>query len=418
MMFQATGFRCLLAAVVLGVLCLVIGAQAQTAGQPRPVRAVGNVADGEVVVWDGDSGLYQRSSGSTNLPNYLGTLSVATGQIGEIEGRTNAWNQAATDGTSATGRLVVIEGRTNAWNSAGTDATAALAAGLTVSGRVTVVEANTNRWLATESALVTVSGRVAVVEGRTNAWNQAATDGTSATGRLVVIEGRTNTWNAAFSGASAPTNASAALRLESDGSSDSWISPRGTDKAIVVSADPSGNYSFLQLTGDGYASGGGLAVLGGTNAVELWAGSAAETFQVRLRVTASEATFNGAPLAWSRYQAYADSASTVDVLASGTGVTAAVGSSLITFTIPAKTRVASARVRWNGAVSTYLVVDVGTNDMVNGTWTNRWAPTVSGWNESTGADVTLTRWLDTTNFARVMISGMTTSVWNGVKLDW
>jgi hypothetical protein len=121
---------------------------------------------------------------------------------------------------------------------------------------------------------------------------------------------------------------------------------------------------------------------------------------------------------WSRYQAYVDSASTVDVLASRTNVTATVADNLVQFTIPSGTRLSSARIRWNGSVSTTFAVDVGTTDMGNSTVTNRWVPTVSGYREDSGAVLELTPSLDVTNMTRVFVGPVITSVWNAVKLDW
>ena len=67
--------------LVLAVAAMGIMAMAQT--WPY-VRTVGTVVDGEVLCYSGASGRFVRSTGSTNLPDYLGTLSIATGDVALI----------------------------------------------------------------------------------------------------------------------------------------------------------------------------------------------------------------------------------------------------------------------------------------------------------------------------------------------
>jgi hypothetical protein len=89
-----------------------------------------------------------------------------------------------------------------------------------------------------------------------------------------------------------------------------------------------------------------------------------------------------------RYQACSTAGFEIYVLASAAGVTATVAtvpSGLITFTIPAGVTLVSARIRWPGTWGTYFCLDMGTTDMGNTGFANRWGCTCVVYREDTGA---------------------------------
>jgi len=138
---------------------------------------------------------------------------VVSSRVSVIEGRTNVWNRASTDGISATNRLVVVEGRTSTWNTAAINATNAWVV------RVSGLEGQTSTWnTASINATNAWVGRVSGLEGQTSTWNTAATTATwasngvvLASNRISIVEGRTSVWNQAAVDATSATNQLVAL---------------------------------------------------------------------------------------------------------------------------------------------------------------------------------------------------------------
>lgn len=122
-----------------------------------------------------------------------------------------------------------------------------------------------------------------------------------------------------------------------------------------------------------------------------------------------------------RYQVVASPAGKETwVLASSTNVTAAWVGTGLTLTIPAGTVMSRVAVHWDASsYGTSFTVDVGTNDMVNTSMGNRWAPTVAVYREDTGAYIASAQGaLVTANHAQTTVSGLQSLQFNKVMLDY
>jgi len=112
------------------------------------------------------------------------------------------------------------------------------------------------------------------------------------------------------------------------------------------------------------------------------------------------------------------SAIVVDVMASGEGITAAVGSgNTLTFTIPSGVKLISAKVRFPGYST--LNVKMGTVDMTNGTMANRWMPLVQAWREDTYQEITgVTTTMDSSEMDKFTINGLINTTSNHIRLGF
>ena len=109
-------------------------------------------------------------------------------------------------------------------------------------------------------------------------------------------------------------------------------------------------------------------------------------------------------------QRYSALASNVHVLASSTGVTAAVVGTVVSLTIPADVTVESAVVRWDGGDGNSFSLDMGTADMANSSLYDRWGVLFQAYREDTGGLIAgASAKLDTTNHDRVIVQGLPTT---------
>ena len=127
----------------------------------------------------------------------------------------------------------------------------------------------------------------------------------------------------------------------------------------------------------------------------------------------------GSPKSVSRYSVdILDVDKTIEVLATGTGITAAfTGGNTLTFTIPEGVNLISAKVRFVG-YSTLNVI-MGTTDMENGSMANRWMPICQVWREDTCQQVTgVTLTMSAVNYAAFTINGLINTTPNHIRLSF
>jgi len=106
-----------------------------------------------------------------------------------------------------------------------------------------------------------------------------------------------------------------------------------------------------------------------------------------------------------RYFPLNDGTTSVEVLATAEGITAVLAAGVITFTIPAGARIISAKIRITTLSS--VVINMGTNDMLNSNAWNRWMPIMQAWREDTGAQLMGANvLLDKTVFTRFTVQGL------------
>ena len=107
-----------------------------------------------------------------------------------------------------------------------------------------------------------------------------------------------------------------------------------------------------------------------------------------------------------RYAAYEAGNNIIEVLATTKEVTASLANSNeFTFTIPAGTKVLSAKIRVENLSS--VVCIIGTGDMANDSMKDRWMPTVAGWREDTGQQLMgMTTLMDLSNYSKFTINGL------------
>jgi len=110
-----------------------------------------------------------------------------------------------------------------------------------------------------------------------------------------------------------------------------------------------------------------------------------------------------------RYSAMTNANEQIEVLASGTNITAARVSTTITVTIPNGVKLFSMSLRWDGVNNgTTFNLDLGTNDMANASIVNRWGAVAQFYREDTGAlQAGASVRLDTADFDRLIIQGLT-----------
>ena len=122
----------------------------------------------------------------------------------------------------------------------------------------------------------------------------------------------------------------------------------------------------------------------------------------------------------SRYVAYVSGNNNVEVLATGTGVEVTVDNvNEFTFSIPANVELISAKIRISGVSS--VVLFMGTTDMDNTTFANRWMPIVQAWREDTGAESPISRQMDvlgTPNHQKCIISGLNSGTTSHIRLNF
>jgi hypothetical protein len=87
-----------------------------------------------------------------------------------------------------------------------------------------------------------------------------------------------------------------------------------------------------------------------------------------------------------RYSAYSSGNNNAEVYATGEGITCALtGGNTFTFTVPAGVRVTSVKIRIENQSS--INVYMGTSDMKNTSYADKWMPIVQAWREDTGAQL-------------------------------
>lgn len=121
----------------------------------------------------------------------------------------------------------------------------------------------------------------------------------------------------------------------------------------------------------------------------------------------------------SRYSAYSSGSNNVEVLADGSGITASIANgNELTFTIPSGVKLMSAKILLGSGFST-LKLFMGTDDMTNGSATNRWVPIVQAWREDTGAQLMgLTTTMDLFRFDKITINGLINTTPNLIRLSF
>ena len=119
-----------------------------------------------------------------------------------------------------------------------------------------------------------------------------------------------------------------------------------------------------------------------------------------------------------RYSVYSSGNNNIEVLATGTGITASFANgNEFTFSIPAHIRILSAKFRLDSFSS--AVVFMGTADMGNSSMSNRWMPTVQAWREDTGSQLTgMTTRMDLSNFSKFYINGLINSTKCQVRISF
>lgn len=119
-----------------------------------------------------------------------------------------------------------------------------------------------------------------------------------------------------------------------------------------------------------------------------------------------------------RYSAYSSGSTKVEVLASGTGITAAFSApTQLDFTIPSGVRIVSVKINITG-IST-LTVDMGTVDMGNSSLIDRWMPIVQVWREDTGAEQTgVTTTLITGTHDQFRVNGLNNAAGMHIRLSF
>ena len=112
-----------------------------------------------------------------------------------------------------------------------------------------------------------------------------------------------------------------------------------------------------------------------------------------------------------RYSAMTNASEQIEVLASGTNITAARVGTTITVTIPAGVKLLSMSLRWDGVNNgSTFNLNLGTNDMPNASAINRWGAVAQFYREDTGAlQAGASVRLDTSNFDVLIIQGLTTA---------
>jgi hypothetical protein len=111
----------------------------------------------------------------------------------------------------------------------------------------------------------------------------------------------------------------------------------------------------------------------------------------------------------SRYAANTNAGETVDVFATGLGITSTRTNSVFYYNIPAGVHIISSKIRVTGDLtdSGKIYLQMGTNDFNSATIAGTWVPGVNCFRESDYANVGLTAQPTLVN--RVVVSGMGTS---------
>lgn len=107
-----------------------------------------------------------------------------------------------------------------------------------------------------------------------------------------------------------------------------------------------------------------------------------------------------------RYSAYSSGNNNVEVLATSKDVTVALANSNeFTFTIPAGTRVYSAKLRCENLSTVKLFM--GTADAKNSSMGDRWNPIIQAWREDTGQQLMgVTTTMDLSDFTKTTVNGL------------
>ena len=120
-----------------------------------------------------------------------------------------------------------------------------------------------------------------------------------------------------------------------------------------------------------------------------------------------------------RYAAMSVANEQIEVLATGTNITAARVGTTITTTIPSGVKLISMRLRWDGSLGATFTLKLGTVDMANASATDRWGATFAAYREDTGALIAgASCRLNTTDFDTLEIQGLSTATINHIRLGF
>ena len=121
-----------------------------------------------------------------------------------------------------------------------------------------------------------------------------------------------------------------------------------------------------------------------------------------------------------RYVAMTNGNNQMEVLASALGVTATLAGTEITTTIPTGARIFSVKIRWDGVnLGSSLTLDMGVGDMANDDVSDRWGALFQAYREDTGALIAgASCRLDTANYSKLLIQGLSTATENHLRLGF
>jgi hypothetical protein len=145
------------------------------------------------------------------------------------------------------------------------------------------------------------------------------------------------------------------------------------------------------------------------------------------RATNAEAVLQGEIISMSvssnqiyRYVAMTNGNNKVDVLASGLGITASLGGSTITVSIPTGVRIFTAQVQWDGINNgSSFILDIGTTDVLNDNAVDRWAVLFQSYRLDTGALIPGAQArIDPANFSQYLVQGLSPQTINYCRFSW
>ena len=264
----------------------------------------------------------------------------------------------------------------------------------------------------------------AVLDGATNRAALISWAYSPRVSRYVLERGTTGTWDNFVSISAAATNALDDGNLVwSTGNVESVeVCPASTIGFTFAETDPeyadhgvklAGSTMTGQLTNNlGYYGNG----IGLTN-TPADAAAAAEA----VRAIAAETNLQGQidMMTISRYAAMTNGSEEIYVCATAPGITAARVGTTITMTIPAGVHLLSARVRWDGANGSGFSLQLGTNDMANAGFADRWPALFAAYREDTGALIAgASARLDLTDHGLLVISGLSTATKNQCRFGF
>lgn len=212
---------------------------------------------------------------------------------------------------------------------------------------------------------------------------------TNVQNRVYALEAQTNNWNITVTNAATFTN---------------WWT--GSNAVNTFSDVPTWNayYSSIAEITNWYYTSNIFSIVGYTST---WNQAAVDAVTATNQIAALSNSLSGA-YGMYRYEACADTDYEIYVRATGTGIVATVTGTDVALTIPDNVILCSMRLRWPGSsASTTYTVDLGSNDMSNVSFTNRWGAAFWACREDTGAFLpTASCRLDASTHSKLIVSGM------------